>query len=154
MNMTRMYMYILANKCWITWKFVSSEAKGSFSTPKNDRWPVIRVVCFLNLITESCYTTQNIIKFSILSKHCVYALLPWAVEKPIIQILQEAAYYYSQIFGPGLAINSCMELIADRVAMEIICKLFHNCMIFLTMHIMISSWILSPKKLMTVLISN
>ena len=33
---------------------------------------------------------------------------PWAIEKPIIQLIQEAAYYsknYSWIFGPGLIVN-------------------------------------------------
>ena len=44
-------------------------------------------------------------KFSILSTPCACAVLPWAVLKPIIQLLQEPAYYsknYSRIFGPGL----------------------------------------------------
>ena len=45
--------------------------------------------------------------WSWLMSQCVWALLPWAIEKPIIQLLQDAAYYsknYSRIFGPGLLV--------------------------------------------------
>ena len=38
------YMYILINKCWITCNF-PLYYKELFSTPKNDRRLVVRVVC-------------------------------------------------------------------------------------------------------------
>ena len=47
-------------------------------------------------------------KFSILSTPWACVVLPWAVLKPIIQLLQEVAYYsksYSRIFGPDLILG-------------------------------------------------
>ena len=66
--MTRMYIYILANKCWITF---SSKAKGTFSTPKNDRQLVIWAVC------SSAFSvwSQTHVTWHKLSTHCVCTLL-------------------------------------------------------------------------------
>ena len=71
-------------------------------------------------------------KFSILSTHCVCKLLSWAIEKSIIQLIQDAAYYsknYSWIFGPGLP-NSYYSFLSTKlcICMVAIVSSYSLCM--------------------------
>ena len=111
-NMTRMYMYILANKCWIIWKFSLYcefyRAKGTFSTPKNDQQLVIWAVCSsaFSIWPLTHVTWHKVFYF----KHTLcMRTTSLSNEKPIIQLLQEAAYYskiYSRIFCSGLGLRT------------------------------------------------
>ena len=110
--MTRMYnvMYISAGWHENFLFIISSEAKGTFSTPKNDQWLVIWAVYSS---ASSVWSQTHVTWLKVFYLKCtlctMHTIFPWAVEKPIIQLLQEAAYYsknYSRIFGPGLIVNA------------------------------------------------
>ena len=129
MTMQNVYMYILANKCWITCKFSHCKFwgyKGTFSTPKSDQQLVIWAVCSsASSIWPQTHVAWNKVfyfKHTLCTHTTKSSLSSWKAHYSTS--LRSCLYYskyYSWIFAPGLvcrcirdATHHCLNSVDNR----------------------------------------